>query len=84
MTNHEKHGSNAKHGDEGHGQDDEPGTRPFGPEVAALIDRLVAAAGEEIRHADGSHRHASGRRNSLVEDMVRTSLRLLGDGTDLG
>ena len=84
MTNHPKHGNEAKHGDDGHGHDDEPGTKPFGPEVAALIDRLVQSAGEEIRDAGGGHRHASGRRNSLVEDMVRTSLRLLGDGTDLG
>ena len=48
------------------------------PEVSAAVDRLVEAA---ARSASGSR---GGRRTGLIEDMVRTSLKALDDGSDLG
>ncbi len=50
------------------------------PAVNQLVDALVQAAAK----AGPSGDHASGRRLELAEDMVRTGLRTLGDGTDLG
>ena len=51
----------------------------FGPELVAMIDQLVETA---AKAAPGTH--ASHRRTALVEDLVRTSLRILEDGSDLG
>ena len=48
------------------------------PDVSAAVDRLVEAA---ARSASGSR---GGRRTGLIEDMVRTSLKALDDGSDLG
>ena len=49
--------------------------------IGALVDDLVrrAAAAEAAEHG-----RAPSRRTALVEDMVRTSLKVIADGTDLG
>ena len=60
------------------GTEDRAERTGFAPEVSQAIDRLVQSAAATVQG------RGSGRRNSLVEDMVRTSLRLLGDGSDLG
>jgi uncharacterized protein (TIGR00730 family) len=49
------------------------------PEVSRLVDALLERA---IARTPGGH--AGDRRLALVEDMVRTALRTLGDATDLG
>ena len=58
---------------------DETEQNGFGPELVAMIDQLVESA---AKAAPGAH--ASPRRTALVEDLVRTSLRILEDGSDLG
>ena len=60
------------------GTEDRAERTGFAPDVSQAIDRLVQSAAATVQG------RGSGRRNSLVEDMVRTSLRLLGDGSDLG
>ena len=60
-------------------EDRERGGLP--PEVSAMADRLVEAAAAAVH---GPEAHRSARRTALVEDMVRSSLRVLEDGSDLG
>jgi len=74
MTNDDltKHGSHAA-------DDRERGGIPA--EIGPMIDRLVEAA---ARAAHGPDAHRSARRTALVEDMVRSALRVLEDGSDLG
>ncbi len=50
------------------------------PAISQLVDSLVEAAAA----AAPGEGHAGSRRTSLASEMVRTSLKLLGDGTDLG
>jgi uncharacterized protein (TIGR00730 family) len=51
------------------------------PEISEMADRLVEAAAALAHGADA---HRSARRTALVEDMVRSSLKVLEDGSDLG
>ena len=51
------------------------------PEISEMADRLVEAA---AALAHGAEAHRSARRTALVEDMVRSSLKVLEDGSDLG
>jgi hypothetical protein len=74
MTNDDltKHGSHAA-------DDRERGGIPT--EIGSMIDRVVEAA---ARAAHGPDAHRSARRTALVEDMVRSAVRVLDDGSDLG
>ena len=65
--------------------------RPDGPArgeaaIRAEIDALVRRVVRAVEDAEGNPHphHVSARRTGLVQDMVRTALKLLGDGTDLG
>lgn len=64
-----------------HDDHDEP--RAPEPGLGPAIDAIVREAAR-LAHPDGGHGHVSARRIGLIEDMVRTSLRTLGDGSDLG
>lgn len=50
------------------------------PVVSQLVENLVEAAARALPEGE----HTSARRASLAEDMVRTALRSMGDGVDLG
>lgn len=50
------------------------------PAITQLVEALVDAAAKAVPETG----HASTRRTTLAADMVRTALRTLGDGTDLG
>ena len=65
--------------------------RPDGPAygeaaIRAEIDALVRRVVRAVEDAEGNPhpQHVSARRTGLVQDMVRTALKLVGDGTDLG
>jgi len=50
------------------------------PAVSQLVEALIEASQQGMAHgSDPGHRRAE-----LVEDMVRTAMRTMGDGTDLG
>jgi hypothetical protein len=63
--------------------DDHDDPRAPEPGLGPAIDAIVREAAR-LAHPDGGHGHVSARRIGLIEDMVRTSLRTLGDGSDLG
>ena len=62
-----------------HDDTDEP--RAPEPSLGPAIDAIVREAAR-LAHPEAGH--SSPRRINLVEDMVRSSLRVLGDGSDLG
>ena len=62
-------------------EEDDPTDEPtsLAPEVSAAIEGLVSAADRA-----GGSRRSPGRRTALIEGLVRTSLKALDDGSDLG
>ena len=67
--------------EDGRPEEDDPTDEPtsLAPDVSAAIEGLVSAADRA-----GGSRRSPGRRTALIEGLVRTSLKALDDGSDLG